>query len=273
MKLAYYIKKNSLKDDIRVSKLLDTLRDGGCLLYDVLSRDGLEDGTEALLSIGGDGTFLSAARVAAPAGVPVLGVQLGRLGFLSENSPEQVAEALLAGTYEVELRSLLMVRPECGLPRGMSPFALNEFSVTRISASMLGVDVTVGDNDLPTYWADGLLVATSTGSTAYALSAGGPICTPDTSLHIIAPVSPHNLNLRPLIVPKEAPVTLMPHSRDGMVNLSIDNSSFRVPSGTRIEVCEAPFPLKRIKLGNSSFFDALRTRLLWGADVRNNNGN
>ena len=166
MKLAYYIKKNSLKDDIRVSRLLDTLRDGGCLLYDVLSRDGLEDGTEALLSIGGDGTFLSAARVAAPAGVPVLGVQLGRLGFLSENSPEQVAEALLAGTYEVELRSLLMVRPECGLPRGMSPFALNEFSVTRISASMLGVDVTVGDNDLPTYWADGLLVATSTGSTA-----------------------------------------------------------------------------------------------------------
>ena len=228
MKLAYYIKKNSLKDDIRVSRLLDTLRDGGCLLYDVLSRDGLEDGTEALLSIGGDGTFLSAARVAAPAGVPVLGVQLGRLGFLSENSPEQVAEALLAGTYEVEL---------------------------------------------PAYWAGGLLVATSTGSAAYALSARGPICTPDTSLHIIAPVSPHNLNLRPLIVPKEAPVTVVPHSRDGMVNLSIDNSSFRVPSGTRIEVCEAPFPLKRIKLGNSSFFDALRTRLLWGADVRNNNGN
>ena len=273
MKLACFITKDRLIGDSKVEALLAALKEIGAELYDVKTPEDIRPGTDVLLSLGGDGTFLSAAPLAYAHSLPVLGVNFGRLGFLSEYAPQQVVNALRDSGFEVEERELLKVSVEGADLGGLWPYALNEVSVSRVSASMLGTDVCVDGSDLPTYWADGLLVATSTGSTAYALSAGGPICTPDTSLHIIAPVSPHNLNLRPLIVPKEAPVTVMPHSRDGMVNLSIDNSSFRVPSGTRIEVCEAPFPLKRIKLGNSSFFDALRTRLLWGADVRNNNGN
>lgn len=270
MKLAYYIKKEGLKGDPRVEDLLGQLRAGGIDVYDVMDFRGmLMPGTDVLLSFGGDGTFLSAARAAIPAGVPVVGVNLGRVGFLSESTPEDVAKALLGGTFEVEKRGVIQVEVLGETPRGWTPYALNEMSVARVSPSMLGVDVKVGEDVLPTYWADGLLVATSSGSTAYSLSVGGPICTPDSGVHIIAPVSPHNLNVRPLIVPESTVVEVTPHSREGKVTLTMDNRNYIIPSGTTLRVSASPLGLGKIRTGSSNFFNALRGRLLWGEDVRN----
>lgn len=269
MKLAYYIKKDRLKGDSRVESLLAALGAAGHQLYAVAQPADFQAGTDVLLSLGGDGTFLLAARLAVGAGVPVLGVNFGRLGFLSENDPQRVVEALDRGDYVIEERELLQVScPD--LPGEESwPYALNEVSVSRVSPSMLGVDVEVDGAVLPTYWADGLLVATSSGSTAYCLSVGGPICLPETKVFIVAPISPHNLNVRPLIVPESSHLRIALRSRDERAVLTMDNRNYTVPAGTRIEVSAAPMRLRRLRLGQSNFINALRTRLLWGEDIRN----
>jgi NAD+ kinase len=134
---------------------------------------------------------------------------------------------------------------------------------------MLGVDVWVDGAALPTYWADGLLVATSSGSTAYSLSVGGPICLPETKVFIVAPISPHNLNVRPLIVPETSHLRIALRARDERAVLTMDNRNYTVPAGAQIEVCAAPKRLRRLRLGQSNFIGALRSRLLWGEDVRN----
>ena len=269
MKLAFYIKKERLQGDSRVEALLGALRAAGHGIYPVRESADIRPHTDALLSLGGDGTFLSAARLAVPAGVPVLGVNFGRLGFLSENDPDRVVEALGRGDYLVEERELLRIRCDA-LPASEDwPYALNEMSVSRVSPSMLGVDVTVDGNVLPTYWADGLLVATSSGSTAYSLSVGGPICLPETKVFIVAPISPHNLNVRPLIVPETSHLRISLQSRDERAVLTMDNRTYTVPAGAVIEVGPAPVRLRRLRLGRSNFINALRTRLLWGEDVRN----
>ena len=136
---------------------------------------------------------------------------------------------------------------------------------------MLGIDVEIDGAPLPTYWADGLLVATSSGSTAYSLSVGGPICTPDSKVFIVAPISPHNLNVRPLVVPQTAKIAISLRSREDMAVFSVDNRSRRISAGARISVSEAPVRLKRLRTGGDTFINALRTRLLWGEDVRNGN--
>ena len=272
MKWAYYIKKDRLRGDSRVESLLERFRACGHTLCAADGQTGLPAGTDALLSLGGDGTFLSAARIAVPAGVPVLGVNFGRLGFLSESDPDAVADALDRGDFLVEERKLLQVRCDALPAAEAGSFALNEMSVSRVSPSMLGVDVTVDGSALPTYWADGLLVATSSGSTAYSLSVGGPICLPETEVFIVAPISPHNLNVRPLIVPETASLRIGLRSRDGRAVLSMDNRDYTVPADAAIEVCAAPVRLKRLRLGKSNFINALRTRLLWGEDVRNGGG-
>lgn len=269
MKLAYYIKKPRLMGDARVEALLERFRGAGHSLYAVGGTSDFLPDTDLLLSLGGDGTFLSAASLAVPAGVPVLGVNFGRLGFLSESDPEAVLEALSQGDYSVEERELLQVRCDALAGGEPLPFALNEMSVSRVSASMLGVDVEVDGAALPTYWADGLLVATSSGSTAYSLSVGGPICLPETKVFIVAPISPHNLNVRPLIVPESSLLRISLRSRDERAVLTVDNRNYTIPAGARIEVSAAPVRLKRLRPGHSNFINALRSRLLWGEDVRN----
>ena len=269
MKLAYYIKKNRLRGDSRVEALLERLGAAGHVLYAVAQPSDFLPETDALLSLGGDGTFLSAAQLAVSAALPVLGVNFGRLGFLSENDPDMVVKALSAGDFRIEERELLQI--SCPDLQGGDfwPYALNEMSVSRVSPSMLGVTVELDGEALPTYWADGLLVATSSGSTAYSLSVGGPICLPETKVFIVAPISPHNLNVRPLIVPETSRLRISLRSRDDRAVLTMDNCNYTVPAGARVEVCAAPMRLRRVRLGQSNFINALRTRLLWGEDVRN----
>lgn len=234
----------------------------------------MQSGTDALLSLGGDGTFLSAAHIALPSDLPIIGVNFGRMGFLSECKPSELASAISRGEFGIQSRDLLQV--------GLSgddifgdfwPFALNEMSVSRVGASMLGIDVDIDGASLPTYWADGLIVATSSGSTAYSMSVGGPICSPDSKVFIVSPISPHNLNIRPLIVPLSSKLSISLRSRSARAIFSLDNNTYIIPADTRIEVRVSDTPLKRLTLGNSNFIDALRTRLLWGEDVRNESEN
>lgn len=271
MLFAGYIKKDGLWDDPRVREMICALEADGSGVYRVHTAADVRPGTDALLSLGGDGTFLSAARIAVPASLPVLGVNLGRLGFLSECRPEDMPSAIRGGEFRIEHRDLLRVSADVALPDVFWPYALNETVVSRVGASMLGVDVELDGERLPIWWADGLLVATSTGSTAYSLSAGGPICTPDAGVFIVAPVSPHNLNVRPLVVPRTSRIAISFHSREQSVAFSVDNRTCHIPAGARIEVCAAPQSLKRLSFGRPNFINALRTRLLWGEDVRNSN--
>lgn len=267
MKLAYFIKKDSLRTDPRVKALLGDFTASGCEVYPVSAASEVVSDTDMLLSLGGDGTFLDASRIAVPAGIPVAGVNFGRLGFLSGYNPEDVAKALLSGQYSVERRTLLSARIVGD--ESPIPFALNEISVSRTGAAMLGIDVEIGGATLPTYWADGLLVATSSGSTAYSLSVGGPICTPDSRVLIVAPVAPHNLNVRPLIVPESSSLRISMRSRQPSVTLTADNITKVIPAGSVLEIEAAPVRLGCVRPGSSSFIKALRDRLLWGEDVRN----
>lgn len=269
MKLAYYIKDSRLELDPRVLGLLADLGAAGFDVSPVRTAGDVPGGTEMLLSFGGDGTYLSAAALAIRLDLPVLGVNFGRLGFLSENRPEDVTAALAGRDFTVQRRGMLRAEGWCEADGPQ--LALNEICVQREGAAMLGIDVEVDGKPLPTYWADGLLVATSSGSTAYSLSAGGPICMPDARVLIIAPVAPHNLNVRPLVVPDSAVINISFRSRENRLRLSMDDRGCVIPSSSHISVQAVPGVLKRVELGGSNFIEALRDRLLWGGDVRNMN--
>lgn len=272
MKIAVYSRNQALKEEPRMRAMLSWLQNAGFSFYDIISSSDIVPGTDLLMSVGGDGTFLSASKRVGDSGIPVLGINLGRLGFLSEYSPEEACEALLSGTYTFEDRELLktVIHGEIlGSGSAFSPYTLNEISVHRSGAAILGIDVALDGNLLPTYWADGLLVATSSGSTAYSLSVGGPICSPDSKVLIIAPIAPHNLNVRPLVVPDSTKISISMRSRDENVMMSMDNRSVIISPEARLEVEVAQFSLKRVRLENSGFIKALTTKLFWGEDIRN----
>lgn len=271
MKIAVYLRNRDLEEDSGYRGLKERFRAGGCDVYEVAGGNALEDGTDIFVSVGGDGTFLSSAAIVGDSGVPVLGVNLGRLGFLSENAADDVADEVLAGRYSIEERKLLHASFKCGgeALQGIYPYALNELTVHRSGPAMLGVDVSIDGNPLPTYWADGLLVATSSGSTAYSLSVGGPIVMPESEVFIVSPISPHNLNVRPLVVPDSSEIALSLRSRDEKVFLTIDNRSVEVPRDLSMDISMAQFSLKRIRLYGANFIKALTSKLFWGEDIRN----
>lgn len=270
MRLAVYLRNERFASADGFRRLEEEFLAGGCDLYRVGSAEDIRHGTDMLLSVGGDGTFLSAASVVGETGIPVLGVNFGRLGFLSENDPVAVCRAVLSGDYSIEKRTLLGFRHNGGLPDGIWPYALNEITVHRSGAATLGVAVGIDGRMLPTYWSDGLLVATSSGSTAYSLSVGGPIVLPDSKVLIISPIAPHNLNVRPLIVPDTSEIDISFRSRDAKVLFTADNRNEEIDAGTVISVSVARFSLNRVRLNKSDFIDALTSKLFWGEDIRNN---
>ena len=270
MRISVNLGTRELASDPRFVSLLDALRSGGCSVYILEPEELPSEDSDMLLSVGGDGTFLSSSVMAAERGLPVVGVNLGRLGFLSENRPEDVAEALISGDYTIESRSMLRADVKTGDPVIDSwPYALNEMSVHRNGAAMLAVDVVIDGVQLPTYWADGLVVSTSSGSTAYSLSVGGPIVLPESKVLIISPIAPHNLNMRPLVVPDTSEISLKMSSRDGRFVFSADNRTCSVGEDVQIHVSVAQFSLKRVRLNRSNFINALTEKLFWGEDVRN----
>lgn len=268
MKIAIYAGTETIRSDERLERLVSELEAGDCMVYPV-EDVVLEEETDMLLSVGGDGTFLTAALIAQSNSVPVMGVNMGRMGFLSENRPEDVADAILSGEYTVETRAMLAVSHGVEDAGAFVPYALNEMTVRRSGAAMLGVDVCVNGVKLPTYWGDGLVISTSSGSTAYSLSVGGPIVIPESKVLIISPIAPHNLNVRPLVVPDTSRIELVMQSRDGHFEFSADNRTMEMSESAKVTVEMAQFSLKRVRLNKSNFIQALTDKLYWGEDVRN----
>ena len=255
--------------DGRIDGVLSELRNGGAQVHVMQPGESSVEGADILISVGGDGTYLAASSLAAKDGVPVVGVNLGRLGFLSENRPQSVAKALLEGDYVVEDAPVLQVSVSDGLD-DIWPYAFNEFTVHRNGGSMLEVEVSINGIRLPSYWADGLILSTAAGSTAYSLSVGGPIIMPGAKVLIINPIASHNLNIRPLVVPDTSVVTFKVHARDGKAIFTADNRAVEIADGAEITMSVAQFSLKRVRLNSSNFINALTEKLLWGEDIRNN---
>ncbi len=236
------------------------------------SADSLPSDADIFLALGGDGTFLSSLTMVGASGMPVAGINFGRLGFLASSAAEDagcsVVDRLMAGEYEVAQRSVLEVTSDV-LPADVYPYALNEISIQRSGPKMIAIDVNIDGMKIPTYWADGLLIATPTGSTAYSLSVGGPVVVPDSSVFIIAPVAPHNLNVRPLIVSDSSQVDITIKAEGSSTFISADNRSIELEGEYGLKIRKAPFALGCVSFGKDTFFDALNEKLLWGVDRRN----
>lgn len=229
---------------------------------------------DLFLSIGGDGTFLESVALVADKNIPILGINTGRLGFLSGVGYDQAAEAIqkvLEKQYFIEERSLITVSTDSDdVLFDRFDIGLNEFTLTKKDAStMVLVKAFLNDSFLNSYWADGLIISTPTGSTGYSLSCGGPLVMPDAQNFIITPISPHNLNVRPLVVPDSVQIKLSVESRTPYVVASLDSRSKQVLTSERFIIQKAGFKAKLVRLGNFDFFDTIRQKLYWGRDLRN----
>lgn len=240
------------------------------LHYYVFEKPEHLSGVDYLLSIGGDGTLLDTLPLVHDSGIPVLGINLGRLGFLSAAGREdldQVLSCLFDGKVNLEPRSLLMLEAE-----GFKayPYALNEISILKeLPASMLSISVWIDGEFLNTYWADGLLIATPTGSTAYSLSCGGPIITPNSRSLVITPVANHNLTVRPIVVPDTSQIGVEVETKSGRFVLGLDSRVGIMKTRSRMHIQLAPFALNLGRLPSRTFYSTLRAKLTWGHDIRN----
>ena len=243
-----------------------------CEVHPFNTHSELRNNCDLLFSIGGDGTMLDIISLVRDSGIPVLGINLGRLGFLSSISRDEILPAIdevIAGNYQLEQRTLITLeRPE-GLFGEMN-FALNELSLTKTDNTSLAViEVFVDNKFLNTYWADGLLVATPTGSTAYSLSCYGPIISPDSENFVITPIATHNLTVRPIVVPDSSVITLKLSGRNKQYLTGLDSRYKTISNTEELVVKRAGFRLNLIQLPNKDFFTTLREKLLWGKDQRN----
>jgi NAD+ kinase len=225
-----------------------------------------------IFSIGGDGTFLQSFLNTRNYHIPLVGVNSGRLGFLADISQEFLIDGLtdiLEERYSVIERSLLEVQLE-GAPDFEFNYALNEMTVLKTdSSSMININSKINGQFLNSVWADGLIIATPTGSTAYSLSVGGPILTPDSANFVITPIAPHNLTVRPVVVPDSSVIELQVEGRGSQYLTSLDSRSVNVDLKTTITIKKAGFKLKTLHLHNQNFYQTLRNKLMWGIDKRN----
>jgi NAD+ kinase len=225
----------------------------------------------AFLSIGGDGTLLDSVLYVKESNVPVLGINTGRLGFLSNTSPndlERSLEKIIGNDYDIEKRSILQCKVEG--PHQMTSYALNDVSVhKRDTSAMITIHCSLNNEAFNTYWADGLLVSSPTGSTAYSLSCGGPILFPNAKSFLITPVAPHNLNIRPIIVSDDTKIKMVVEGRGANFLMAFDSRNKAFDYQSVIEIEKAPFQLHLIKFKGKSFVSTLQEKLNWGKDNRN----
>ena len=238
------------------------------------SFEDLNPSYDVMLTIGGDGTLLKGITYARSLQIPILGINAGRLGFLAtahKDDLPNVLEQLRKGDYQVVERSVIeAVFADTGEPVDTVNFALNEITVTRKNtASMITVDTELNGDYLCSYWADGLIIATPTGSTGYSLSCAGPVILPTAKNFVLTPIAPHNLSARPVIIPEDAEVKLSISGREKKFLMSLDSHIKSIPNKQSIIVRKAPFVVKMIRLEGDSFIKTLRTKLLWGEDKRN----
>jgi NAD+ kinase len=251
----YYFLKDHQRLDVKATK--------------VFSDNNFD--ADFVISMGGDGTFLKAACRVGKKNIPILGVNMGRLGFLADISPDDIEHCLRAlynDDYAVESRALIQVEAD-GAPLGECSFALNDVAILkRDTASMISIRASVNGQYLNTYQADGLVISTPTGSTAYSLSNGGPIIVPGTKVFSMTAVAPHSLNVRPIVLADSSVIELDVESRSHNFLVAIDGRSEKCKEGTRIVLRRAPYDIKVVKRSDHRYFNTLREKMMWGADTR-----
>lgn len=293
MKIAIYIRQYTAENESILQQLfsLFTPDDQVYIEQEILSELQLRSDTfnsaksfasfedlnlsyDVMLTIGGDGTLLKGITYVRSLQIPILGINAGRLGFLAtahKDDLPNVLEQLRKGDYQIVERSVIeAVFADTGEPVDTVNFALNEITVTRKNtASMITVDTELNGDYLCSYWADGLIIATPTGSTGYSLSCAGPVILPTAKNFVLTPIAPHNLSARPVIIPEDAEVKLSISGREKKFLMSLDSNIKSIPNKQSIIVRKAPFVVKMIRLEGDSFIKTLRTKLLWGEDKRN----
>lgn len=234
----------------------------------------LDKSFNLFFSIGGDGTTLRAITFVRDLDIPIVAINTGRLGFMATLQKENIADGLeqiLEGDYIISKRSLLSAKTDVGVESiEKLNVALNEVTVNRKdTTSMIEIYTEIDGYHITSYWADGLIVSTPTGSTGYSLSCGGPVIDPATKSLVITPIAPHNLNARPLVIPDTSIVKLRVHTRSKSFLTSLDSRTAALPNGASIEIKKAPYKISFVQLTENSFFNTLRKKLLWGEDKRN----
>ena len=269
-------KLESEKVDIYIEQFfLNYLKEKMRFKNDVLTftnHEDLKDKADILFSIGGDGTLLSAVSFVRNSNIPILGINTGRLGFISSVAPDQIEQAVndvLNNNYKTNKRTLLSLKTSNNLFKNKN-FALNEVAVLKKdTSSMIKIEAYVDDEFLNTYWADGLIVSTPTGSTGYSLSCGGPIIAPGTNNIIITPIAQHNLNVRPIVINHNSTIKLKVEDRDQLALVSLDSCSRAFDSSVELTIKKASFKINLIEPQNNSFISTVRQKLMWGSDKRN----
>ncbi|HBG70318.1 MAG: NAD kinase [Bacteroidetes bacterium GWF2_43_63] len=227
---------------------------------------------DLVVSLGGDGTILETVNLIRDSGIPVMGVHFGRLGFLSNVRKEDFRLALdefRKGNYTLSGRTVLEI-DDCEQFFGKKIYALNEVSVHKSNASsMIAINTWVNGDFMNSYWSDGIILATPTGSTAYSLSCGGPILVPEAENFILTPIAPHNLSVRPIVISDKDVITFIPEGRTDTFILSLDSNQTVLNRGQKVSIRKAPFTINFVRLPADSFFCVIREKLMWGEDKRN----
>lgn len=240
--------------------------------YTFHDTQSFKENAELVICLGGDGTFLKTVLYVRDSNIPILGINMGRLGFLTNVNKEKIREAItniVENKYQITERTLIQLVSEPAF-FGENNFALNELAIhKKDSASMISVEVHVGDEYLNNYWADGLIISTPTGSTGYSLSCGGPIVSPETPVFIITPIAPHNLNVRPIIIKDDLEIRIRVNDRNHNHLITLDSRSEQIEKSVEFFVRKSPFTIHTVQFNNFSFYDTIRDKLLWGLDRRN----
>lgn len=289
MRLAVYSRRGDENDILFIRKVLATLPQEGCELFlhehcremdipcvaahfgshDELAQLGKVD---FMLSFGGDGTYIDAANLVGDLNIPLLGVNTGRIGFLTaitRNNYELYLQKLLDGQYVIENRALLHLSSSQPLPLE-SDFALNDITVrTSDENSINAIKVWVGGKMVNTYWGDGLIIATPTGSTAYSLSCGGPIIVPAANVNVLTPIASHTLAVRPMVISADEEIRLVVESRNNTFSLALDSHRVVVDNPVELRISKARFHIKTVLFEDTDFYRIISEKLLWGLDKRN----
>ncbi|MDX2003554.1 MAG: NAD kinase [Chitinophagales bacterium] len=253
---------NQLKSKVTFKKDIDTFK----------THQDIRKGVDYMLSLGGDGTLLDTLTLVRNSNIPILGINLGRLGFLASTGKEDITsaiESLYYKTYQVDKRTLLHLDSNKPIFGGVN-YALNEFSIhKKDTSSMITIHTYINGELLNSYWADGLIIATPTGSTGYNLSCGGPIIFPSSENFVITPVAPHNLNVRPIIVSSESVLSFEVEGRNESFLCTLDSRYEAIDSSYQLAVKKENFTVSLIRINDMNFLSTIRNKLMWGADQRN----
>jgi NAD+ kinase len=289
-RVAIYFKDNNSKTRDGVGRLVDEFNRRGIKIrifqklinpvidqrWEIIEESEGDSGNSELddlvLSVGGDGTFLETVLKVKDLGIPIAGVNTGRMGFLANISADEIGNSvnmLCNGEYDIIERCLLGISHPEGIFEGNTSTALNEITIQKADLSMISISVFVDEIHLNTYWADGLIVSTATGSTAYNLSVGGPILSPEDESIIISPIAPHNLTIRPIVLSGEGKIRMVIEGRSNEYLATCDFRSKKVPFSQEIHIIRAPVKIRTVMLKGRDFYSTLRNKLMWGADRRN----